>query len=263
MRGPKIGLSVVVAALAACLLMAGVASAAPLERVLVFSETAGFRHDSIPAGITAIQELGAANGFAVDATEDSTQFNDANLAQYQAVIFLSTTGDVLSDTEQAAFERYIAAGQRLRRHPRRRRHRVRLGLVRRPGGRLLRRHIPPARRPPRSTSRTPTHPSTTTVPARWTRDGRVVQLQAARGRRRTAADDYSPRYDVHVLARLDETTYDEQDGPTVATAHDDHPIAWCSNFAGGHSFYTGMRPHDRVLSPTRSSARTCSAASAP
>ena len=110
MRGPKTGLAVLLAVVAVCLLTAGVASAAPLERALVFSETAGFRHDSIPAGITAIQELGAANGFAVDATEDSTQFNDTNLAQYQAVIFLSTTGDVLSDTEQAAFERYIAAG---------------------------------------------------------------------------------------------------------------------------------------------------------
>ncbi len=76
----------------------------------MFSETAGFRHDSIPAGITAIQEIGAANGFAVDATEDSTAFTDANLAQYQAVICLSTTGDVLTDDEQAAFERFIAAG---------------------------------------------------------------------------------------------------------------------------------------------------------
>ena len=34
--------------------------------VLVFSKTAGFRHDSIPAGIAAIQQLGAANGFTVD-----------------------------------------------------------------------------------------------------------------------------------------------------------------------------------------------------
>ncbi len=76
----------------------------------MFSETAGFRHDSIPNGIAAIEQLGADNDFNVDATEDSTQFNDANLAQYDAVIWLSTTGDVLTDDQQGAFERYIQAG---------------------------------------------------------------------------------------------------------------------------------------------------------
>ena len=86
------------------------AGADPLENVLVFSETAGFRHDSIDEGIAAIQALGAANDFAVTATEDSSQFNAANLAQYDAVVFLSTTGDVLSATEQDAFEDYMRAG---------------------------------------------------------------------------------------------------------------------------------------------------------
>ena len=72
--GPRGGLFALVGVLVACSLSAGagVATAAPLENVLVFSETAGFRHDSIPqAGIAAIQELGAANDFAVTATEDT------------------------------------------------------------------------------------------------------------------------------------------------------------------------------------------------
>src|ERR687892_2674321 len=103
-------LAAAVVAGAAARLSAAPAAAAPLERVLVFPETAAFRHDSIPAGITAIQELGAANGFAVEATEDSTAFTDANLAQYDAVVFLNTTGDVLTDEQQGAFERYIQAG---------------------------------------------------------------------------------------------------------------------------------------------------------
>ena len=38
-------------------------------KVLVFSKTAGFRHDSIAAGIAAVRALGTANNFAVDATE--------------------------------------------------------------------------------------------------------------------------------------------------------------------------------------------------
>src|SRR5687768_13007788 len=78
--------------------------------VLVFSETAGFRHDSIPTGITAIQQLATANNFTVETTEDSAQFNTANLARFQAVIWLSTTGDVLTAAQQTAFETYIRGG---------------------------------------------------------------------------------------------------------------------------------------------------------
>ncbi len=78
--------------------------------VLVFSRTTGYRHASIPSGITAIQVLGALNNFTVEATEDPTAFSDANLARFGAVVFLSTTGEVLDDAQQAAFERYIQAG---------------------------------------------------------------------------------------------------------------------------------------------------------
>ena len=79
-------------------------------KVLVFSKTAGFHHSSIPAGIAAIQQLGKENGFSVDTTTDSTKFNKANLKQYNAVIFLSTTMNVLGDAEQDAFQKYIQAG---------------------------------------------------------------------------------------------------------------------------------------------------------
>ena len=81
-----------------------------LERVLVFSKTGGFRHDSIPQGIAAIQALGTANGFTVVATEDATAFTAANLATFDVVVFMSTTGEILNDAQQAAFEGYIKAG---------------------------------------------------------------------------------------------------------------------------------------------------------
>ncbi|MFB4271592.1 ThuA domain-containing protein [Nonomuraea sp. GTA35] len=68
-------------------------AAAPAFKVLVFSKTTGFRHDAIPEGIAAVGKLGQDNNFAVDTTEDSALFTDDNLAQYQAVIFISTTGD--------------------------------------------------------------------------------------------------------------------------------------------------------------------------
>src|SRR5215470_10195389 len=80
-------------------------------KVLVFSATAGFRHDCIPNGIAAIQALGSTNNFAVDATEDATAFSDANLAQYKVVVFLCTTGDVLTNAaQQNALQNFIAAG---------------------------------------------------------------------------------------------------------------------------------------------------------
>src|SRR3954471_13828210 len=85
-------------------------NAAPGTRVLVFSRTKGFRHASIPDGIAAIRTLGATRGFLVEATEDPEQFRDENLKRFNAVVFMSTTGDVLDSAQQAAFERYIRAG---------------------------------------------------------------------------------------------------------------------------------------------------------
>ena len=78
--------------------------------LLVFTRTLGFRHASIPAGIAAVEVLGAYNNFSVEATEDPAAFTDNNLARFSAVLFLNTTGDVLDSTQQAAFQRYIEAG---------------------------------------------------------------------------------------------------------------------------------------------------------
>ncbi|HWB23906.1 MAG TPA: ThuA domain-containing protein [Chitinophagaceae bacterium] len=80
-------------------------------KILVFSKTAGFHHNSIAAGIPAIIKLGQEHGFLVDTTTDSTMFTEANLKKYAAVVFLSTTGNVLSDEEQKAFEHFIESGK--------------------------------------------------------------------------------------------------------------------------------------------------------
>jgi cytochrome c len=79
-------------------------------KVLIFSKTAGFYHESIPDGIAAIMKLGAENGFEVDTTTNAEMINEENLQQYSAVIWLSTTGDVLNHYQEADFERYIQAG---------------------------------------------------------------------------------------------------------------------------------------------------------
>lgn len=80
------------------------------DKVLVFSKTAGYHHESIAAGIKAIEKLGKENHFMVDTTTNSNVFTEANLKQYKAVIFLSTTGTILNDAQKAAFEKYIHNG---------------------------------------------------------------------------------------------------------------------------------------------------------
>lgn len=79
-------------------------------KVLIFSKTAGYHHNSIAVGIPAIVKMGKENNFDVDTTTNSAMFTADNLKQYAAVIFLSTTGDVLNDKQQDAFEKYIKAG---------------------------------------------------------------------------------------------------------------------------------------------------------
>ena len=69
----------------------------------------------------------------------------------------------------------------------------------------------------------------------------------------------SPQGKVHVLMKLDESTYESRRHP----AADDHPIAWCSNYDGGRHFYTalghsartGRRAPTRRTSSARSSGR--------
>jgi cytochrome c len=78
--------------------------------VLVFSKTKGYRHESISKGRLALQQLGRANGFEVDTTENADMFNEHDLKKYAAVVFLCTTGDVLDYKQEIAFERFIQSG---------------------------------------------------------------------------------------------------------------------------------------------------------
>lgn len=78
--------------------------------VLIFSKTNGWRHDSIEAGVEAIQLLGDEHGFSVVHTEDSNYFSTENLSQYDAVIFLNTTLTVFEPPHREAFMTYIQSG---------------------------------------------------------------------------------------------------------------------------------------------------------
>ncbi|ACB77797.1 ThuA domain-containing protein [Opitutus terrae] len=92
-------------------LLAAPAMRAEQFSALLFSKTAGWHHDSINTGVIAIQALGKLHDFNVFWTEDANRvFNDKELAKYKVVIFLCTTGDVLNDQQQAAFEKFIKNG---------------------------------------------------------------------------------------------------------------------------------------------------------
>ncbi|MGN6181578.1 MAG: ThuA domain-containing protein, partial [Mucilaginibacter sp.] len=105
----RIGLSAV-CAFFALLFLGMVSPANAKQRVLIFCKTAGYHHASIAAGVKAIEKLGAENDFGVDSTTDSRKFTYENLKRYAAVIFLSTTHDVLDEAQKKAFIRYIQSG---------------------------------------------------------------------------------------------------------------------------------------------------------
>jgi len=209
-------------------------------KVLIYSRTAGFRHSAIDEGITAIKKLGSDNGFAVDAIEEPSLFTDDFLNRYDAVVFLSTTGDTLPDPAQAAFERYIRSGHGY------------VGIHSAADteygwpwyGRLVGAYF---RNHPNGTPTAtvvvedPNHPSTQALPARWTRVDEWYNYQGivnpvVNG----GGDDYSARNTdgIHVLLTMDESTYAEADGSEGVD--DDHPIAWCHRYDGGRAWYTGL-----------------------
>jgi type 1 glutamine amidotransferase len=79
-------------------------------RVLVLTKHRGYSHRSIPAAVAAMHTLGARHGFTVLATDDASLFADGTLHAFAAVIFLNTTGDILSEEQKTALERYVHAG---------------------------------------------------------------------------------------------------------------------------------------------------------
>ncbi|WP_430868790.1 ThuA domain-containing protein [Demequina aurantiaca] len=191
----------------------------PEFKALVFSKTAGYRHGSIPTAVAAIEQMGVDEGFEVDATEDAEAFTAANLEQYDVVVWVSTTGDVLNANQQAAFESYIQAGGGY------------AGvhaasdteydwewygdLV----GAFFQGH--PAQQNADVIVEDFAHPSTEHLDEVWPRFDEWYSFRD------------NPRSDVHVLMSLDDDSYN---GGTMG---DDHPIAWCQNYDGGRSWYTG------------------------
>lgn len=75
------------------LLLHSTSVSAASARILIYSATERFRHDSIPTAINALKAKGSSINAEFVATEDRTQFTDSILAGFDALVFLSTTGE--------------------------------------------------------------------------------------------------------------------------------------------------------------------------
>jgi type 1 glutamine amidotransferase len=193
--------------------------AASPPRILVFTKTAGFVHNSIPDGVAAIRKMGGENNWIVDTTSNSGLFTQNHLKQYKAIVFMSTTGDVLNDAQQTAFENYMQAGG---------------GYVgvhaaadteydwpfyNQVVGAYFLSH--PQQQKAMIDVRDKSHPATSGLPNRWERFDEWYNFKSI-----------MPH--IKVLATLDETTY--QGGKNG----DNHPIIWYHEVGGGRAFYTGL-----------------------
>ncbi|MEU2573585.1 ThuA domain-containing protein [Streptomyces anulatus] len=207
------------------------AQAAASYRVLVYSEVTNSDHPSIPAGIEAVRKLGAEHDFEVEATADSSVFNDADLGRFQAIVFNNTnstpeTGDLLNAEERAALQRYVRAGGGW----------VGLhsasaserdwewyeGLV----GAIFDKHPTP------QTGRVKVldhaHPSTRHLPDLWERQEEWYNWRT------------NPTSKVHTLAQIK-----VRDGIDGLDEGVDHPFSWCQNYDGGRSWFTAGG-HDKA-----------------
>lgn len=189
-------------------------------KVLVFSKTTGgFRHESIGAGQAAIFKLGGQHGFLVDTTEDASRFTEANLSQFAAVVFLSTSGNMLDASQEAAFERFIRNGG---------------GFVGIHGasageyewnwyGKMLGAYFDghPKVQPARVVGPDKKFAATGHLPETWEKADEWYNYKQWNS-------------DNVVVLRLDEASYEG------GTMNGDHPIAWYKEFEGGRTFYTGL-----------------------
>ena len=186
--------------------------------VLIFSKTAGFRHKSIKTGVEAIRLLGQKHGFMVNHTENANDFTTKVLDNYRAVIFLNTTGDILNNTQQEHFERYIQAGGGW------------IGIHSAADteykwpwyGKMVGAYFDshPKIQEAELIVINKTHLATIMLPDRWRRRDEWYNYK-----------NLSP--DVNILLKIDESTYEG------GTNGKNHPMAWYHTYDGGRAFYTG------------------------
>ncbi|MEU6162870.1 ThuA domain-containing protein [Streptomyces tanashiensis] len=193
----------------------------PTADVLICTRTAGYRHDSIPAGAAALAELARELGRAAETTGDPGVLTPARLGRCAVVVLLSTTGNVLAPEERTALEAYLRGGGSLLA--------VHAAANAEPDwpfyGELLGTRFDghPEIQPGRVLVDTHDHPSTAPLPDRWSWTDEWYNFTS------------DPRAaGVRILARADESTY------RGGTHGDDHPLVWCREIDRGRFFFTAL-----------------------
>ncbi|GLU45178.1 hypothetical protein Musp01_28020 [Muricauda sp. NBRC 101325] len=197
--------------------------------VLVFSKTDGFRHESIAAGQAALKKMAKEKDLSVTFTEDARMFNKKELDKYRAVLFLNTTGDVLDEQQQEAFERYIQAGGGY------------IGVHAATdteyewpwygalAGAYFKDH-------PVAPSNVQKGTFTVTQPDHWATKGMPSTFE----REDEFYSFYNISPNINVVLTIDDSSYEGGSNPEY------HPMAWYQEFNGGRSFYTAMGHTDET-----------------
>ncbi len=216
----------------------------PPPALLLFSKTNGFRHDSIPAGVAALSQLAAERGWSLFHTENAAVHRPELLSRFAAVIWLSASGDNLLEDQEAALRAYVEAGGGF------------LGLHGTGGDfyyawdwfprELLRAQFTGHPMNPQFQEATlvvedPSHPATRELPERWEHLEEWYSFER------------SPRERVHVLARVEESSYQpEIRGLWLLNADlrmgEDHPVVWCHCTGQGRVLYSALGHRDEAWS---------------
>ncbi|SKC09424.1 ThuA domain-containing protein [Dyadobacter psychrophilus] len=199
--------------------------------VLVFSKTASFRHESIGAGKTALGKMAKEKGFGVSFTEDASQFNESNLKKYNTVVFLNTTGDVLTNEQQVAFERYIQAGGGYTGIHAATDTEYEWPWYGQLAGAYFLDH-------PMTPSNVQKGKFIVTEKNHWATQGMPDEFEKTD--EFYSFKDISPK--INVVLKIDEKSYIGGKNP------DFHPMSWYQEFDGGRSFYTAMGHTDETFS---------------
>jgi len=189
--------------------------------ILLFSATAGYRHDSIGPGAAALAGLAARHGLRTRHTEDPRDLRPDVLDGCAAVVFLSPTGNVLDDGSRAALRDHVTGGGGFLG--------VHAATCAEPDwpyyGELLgarfARH--PEVQPATVVVADREHPATAHLPAAWRWTDEWYDF-----------DPGPPAHGVRVFASVDEDTYD---GGTMGAAHQ---LVWCHEQGAGRVFSTAL-----------------------
>ncbi|WP_207219923.1 ThuA domain-containing protein [Emticicia agri] len=197
-------------------------------RVLLFSKTDGFHHESINEGVTAIKAMAERQFFSVNWQENASVFNEKELANYEAVIFLNTTGNILTPEQQTAFEKFIQSGKGF------------VGIhsasdteydwewYTKMVGMMFKIH--PTIQTAYLKVEDKNFPGMERFPAKFLWTDEWYEFSPAVSK------------DLHFLLSIDEKTYNPNVkwGPNEGKGMGFHPISWYHTYDGGRAFYTAM-----------------------